>query len=96
MYQVKLFNIQNQDLLEQTINTWLKENKGIELMDIKYNIDDNGEYALLIYKKLTQKCNIYLGSLGVPFIIIKGQGVIKVFWGRGNLFQGKYFGGIFQ
>jgi len=53
MYQVKLFNIQNQDLLEQTINTWLKENKGIELMDIKYNIDDNGEYALLIYKKLT-------------------------------------------
>lgn len=51
MYQVKLFNIQNQDLLEQTINEWLKENTGIELMDIKYNIDVNGEYVLLIYKE---------------------------------------------
>jgi len=50
MYQVKLFNIQNQDL-EETINTWLKENKGIDLVDIKYNIDDDGDYALLIYKK---------------------------------------------
>ena len=50
MYQVKLFNIQNQDL-EKAINTWLKENKVIELMDIKYNIDDDGDYALAIYKK---------------------------------------------
>lgn len=50
MYQVKLFNIQNQDL-EETINTWLKDHQGINLMDIKYNIDDNGEYALIIYKE---------------------------------------------
>lgn len=52
MYQVKLFNIQNQDL-EEAINTWLKDHQEIDLVDIKYNIDDEGEYALLIYKKLT-------------------------------------------
>lgn len=51
MYQVKLFNIQNQDL-EEAINTWLKDKWSIELIDIKYNIDDDGDYALAIYKKL--------------------------------------------
>jgi len=55
MYQVKLFNIQNQDLLEQTINTWLKNKWCIELIDIKYNIDDAGDYALIIYKELIHK-----------------------------------------
>lgn len=50
MYQVKLFASYKQGL-EEAINTWLKENKGINLMDIKYTIDDDGDYALLIYKK---------------------------------------------
>lgn len=49
MYQVKLFNIQNQDL-EEAINTWLKENNGIELTDIKYNITSVVGNALVIYK----------------------------------------------
>ena len=50
MYQVKLFDIYNQDL-EKAINTWLKGHQEVNLIDIKFNIDDNGVYALLIYKK---------------------------------------------
>jgi len=48
MFQVKIFDYYRQNL-EAEINKWLKENQGIQLVDIKYQIDE-GDFAMIIYK----------------------------------------------
>jgi len=50
MYQVKLFNSRTQGL-EESINNWLKDNLEVDLFDIKYNISDIVDQAMIIYKK---------------------------------------------
>jgi len=47
MFQVKIFDYYRQNL-EAEINKWLKENQGIQLVDIKYQIDE-GDFAMIIY-----------------------------------------------
>lgn len=49
MIQVK--EISNEVSIECGLNNWLKENKEIEIIDIKYSADLKCSNVLVIYKK---------------------------------------------
>lgn len=49
MIQVK--EISNEVSIEDALNSWLKENKKIEIIDIKYSADLKCSNVLVIYKK---------------------------------------------
>jgi len=55
MYKVKIFYDVNYDSLENNMNEWFEENRGIKLVDIKYIINEKDEYnefsAMIIYKE---------------------------------------------
>ncbi|WP_407886000.1 sporulation protein Cse60 [Levilactobacillus sp. N40-8-2] len=49
MYQVKIFDCYRQNL-EKEINRWLRDHRGVRLIDIKYLFDEGNDFSMIIYK----------------------------------------------